>query len=185
MYKEDKFSAVSTQACFEIGSAISVYNHEIDAWERHNLLAKLAANNAVDTVKRCVNYFWADYIEFAEAHLMSTYDKESDLSRQAKDAHKFLNKALSEAWGIPVKVLEIVEHGVSCCYMWSLRFKYKGVNMVLEVPNIPELTAHKLSTAHEGKLAIGTVDKDGDITIVKTSYSIKSFVPVLNDMAKA
>ena len=171
-------NVVDAQGLVEIGEAISLVDYERKDVCRHQTLYKLAQENKVNTIKHLVRYFWTDYIDDAEKWLHQATDVNSD--RAAETAYDFLNKILSEQLEIPVKINDILFYGLDSCG-WRLCFTHKRHNFILDVPDIPNLNVETVDKVYDGQLAIGCYSNNR-IQILKTSYCLKSFALVIDDM---
>lgn len=164
----------------EANNAKELVDYERKEFKRHEKLLSLAEQNLVDTVKHNINYFWSVFITASSKYLA---DKKS-AELNDKKSYNFLNKTLTEALDIPIKVIEIVTHGFDTSG-WTLKFIYNKTKFGLTVPNIENLTTKNIIDENYGKLGLGLYSNDSSkcifLSVLATSYNIEDFIDIIKN----
>lgn len=185
MAEDNMYNGINPDGAKAIANALELASYEHKKLERHQKLSRLADEDAAYTIRRNVDYLWADYyFEDAKKWLSikaNKYDKRKKYPE--KEAYEHLVNILKKVF--QVEVLEIFSmsyEGYEEYTRWIEFTTDSAYVFHMTVPVVKKITLELMSMVNYGKIALGYYRAEHSIMVCGSSYNLSELKPVMDEI---
>ncbi len=180
-----KYNGVNLEGAKAISNALELSMYEHKKLERHQKLSQLADEDVAYTIRRNVDYLWADYY-FDDANKWlsikaNRYDKRKKYSE--KESYERLVDMFKEVF--QTKVLEIFSmsyEGYEQYTRWIEFTTDSDYVFHMTIPVVKRITPELMSMINYGKIALGYYRAEHSIIICGSSYNLSELKPIMDEI---
>lgn len=185
MAEDNMYNGIKPDGAKAIADALELSAYEHKKLERHQRLSQLADEDIAYTIRRNVDYFWADYY-FKDAQKWlsikaTKYDKRKKYPE--KEAYEHLVDILKKVF--QVEVLEIFSmsyEGYEQYTRWIEFTTDSDYVFHMTVPVVKRITTELMLMVNYGKIALGYYQAEHSIIICGLSYNLSELKPVMDEI---
>lgn len=185
MAENNMYNGINPEGAKAISNALELSAYEHKKLERHQRLSQLADEDVAYTIRRNVDYLWADYyFEDAQKWLSikaTEYDKRKKYPE--KEAYEFLVDILKKVF--QVEVLEIFSmsyEGYEQYTRWVEFTTDSDYVFHMTVPVVKRITTELMSMVNYGKITLGYYRAEHTILTCGASYNLSELKPIMDEI---
>ena len=188
MSENVKYNGANSEGVKAISNALELSTYEHKKLERHQKLSQLADEDVAYTIRRNVNYLWADYyFDNANKWLSikaNKYDKRKKYSE--KESYERLVDILKEVFQTEVlEVFSMSYEGYERYTRWIEFTTDSDYVFHMTIPVVKRITPELMPMVNYGKIALGYYQAEHSIMVCGSSYNLLELKSVMDEILTA
>lgn len=188
MNNDERYNGITTDGAKAVAEAIELSNYEHKELARHQKLSELADDDVAYTIRKNVNYLWADYFFDDAMAWLSIRSKKYDRRKKypEKEAYERFVGILKEVFQAEVlEVFNMSYEGYEQYTRWIEFTTDSDYVFHMTVPVAKRITPKLMPMVNYGKIALGYYQAEHSIMVCGSSYNLSELKPIMDEILTA